>query len=171
MSAKTAPTPAVAGSGRSKKKMLLIALPLAIGVAGAGGWFSGVIPRLLGHEEHGHVEASAHGSQSNTPASHAPVFMELPDIVANLNAGARRTSFVKLKAKLELAKPEDQALIQAAMPRILDLFQTYLREMRPEEMRGTASTYRLKEELAARTNIAAHPVKVLNVLFTEMLVQ
>ena len=96
---------------------------------------------------------------------------DLPDIVANLNAGPRRTAFIKLKAKLELSRPEDQAAVQAAMPRVLDLFQTYLREMRPEELRGTAGTYRLREELVARTNIAANPAHVLNVLFTELLVQ
>ena len=96
--------------------------------------------------------------------------VDLPDIVANLNAG-RRAAFIKLKAKFELSKPEDAAAIQAAMPRIIDLFQSYLREMRPEELRGTAGTYRLREELIARTNIAAHPARVLNVLFTELLVQ
>ena len=57
------------------------------------------------------------------------------------------------------------------MPRILDLFQGYLREMRPEELRGTASTYRLREELLARTNIAAAPARVTAVLFSEMIVQ
>ena len=75
------------------------------------------------------------------------------------------------KAKLELARPEDQAVVQAAMPRVLDLFQTYLREMRPDELRGTAGTYRLREELVARSSIAAQPAHVLNVLFTELLVQ
>ena len=99
------------------------------------------------------------------------MFLDLPDIVANLNAGPRRTAFIKLKVKLELSRPEDQGVIQAAMPRVLDLFQTYLREMRPEELRGTAGTYRLREELIARTNIAAQPAHVLNVLFTELLVQ
>lgn len=154
------PTP----KGRSKRKLALLAVPVLLALAGGGGWVSGVIPKLLGH---GKVEAAA----AAEPAVRAPVFMELPDIVANLNAGARRTSFVKLKARLELARPEDQAAIQAAMPRILDLFQTYLREMRPEELRGTASTYRLREELIARTNIAAHPARVVGVLFTELLVQ
>ena len=99
------------------------------------------------------------------------MFLELPDIVANLNAGPRRAAFIKLKAKLELARPEDQAVVQAAMPRVLDLFQTYLREMRPDELRGTAGTYRLREELVARSSIAAQPAHVLNVLFTELLVQ
>ena len=123
------------------------------------------------HGEAGHGKAGEHGKPAEAKAeAGAPVFMDLPDIVANLNAG-RRTSFIKLKAKFELSRPEDAAIVQAAMPRIVDLFQSYLREMRPEELRGTAGTYRLREELIARSNIAAHPARVLSVLFTELLVQ
>ena len=57
------------------------------------------------------------------------------------------------------------------MPRLQDLFQTYLREMRPEELRGSAGTYRLREELIARANVAAAPAKVNDVLFTQLLIQ
>ena len=46
------------------------------------------------------------------------------------------------------------------MPRLQDLFQTYLREMRPEELRGSAGTYRLREELIARANVAVAPARV-----------
>ena len=77
----------------------------------------------------------------------------------------------RIKARLELARVEDQAVVAASMPRLLDLFQTYLREMRPEELRGSAGTYRLREELIARANIAVHPTRVVDVLFTELLVQ
>ena len=148
---------------KGKRKLLLVAGVVLL-LAGGGGaaWFTGLLPHSSHREEPHAVEAKA---------APAPVFLDLPDIVANLNAGPRRTAFIKLKAKLELSRPEDQATVQAAMPRVLDLFQTYLREMRPEELRGTAGTYRLREELVARTNIAANPAHVLNVLFTELLVQ
>ncbi len=147
-----------------KKKLILIAVPVVLAAAGAGGWFSGVIPKML------HKEAPA-PTEAEAAAKAAPVFVDLPDIIANLNTGGRRTAFIKLKAKLEVAHPEDQAAVQAAMPRVLDLFQGYLREIRPEELRGSAATYRLREELAARTTIAAAPAHVLDVLFTELLVQ
>ena len=158
---------------KGKGKLVMIVLPLLLVLGGAGGWFSGIIPRLLGHEE---AHAEAHGEheaavKAELVAAKPPVFVEMPDIVANLNTGPKRAAFIKLKAKLELAKPEDQPVLTAAMPRVLDLFQGYLREMRPEELRGTASTYRLREELVARTNIAAYPAKVVSVLFTEMIVQ
>lgn len=171
-----------AGKG-GKRKLLVVGLAvLVLAGAGAGGWFSGFIPKMLGHgggeghaaEERGGHGGAAHGEGDKKDAKDekpATVFMDLPDIVANLNGGPRRAVFVKLKAKLELARPEDQATLTAAMPRVLDLFGAYLREMRPEELRGTAGTYRLREELLARTNLAAPPARVVAVLFTELLVQ
>jgi flagellar FliL protein len=57
------------------------------------------------------------------------------------------------------------------MPRILDLFQTYLRDMRPDELRGSEGSYRLREELVGRAMVAAAPAQVRNVLFEEMIIQ
>lgn len=166
MTAAAATTDTTAKPGGKRKLLLIGAGVLLLAGGGGGAWFAGLLPHGGrhgdGHKEEAHAEAKA-------PA--APVFLDLPDIVANLNAGPRRAAFIKLKAKLELARPEDQAVVQAAMPRVLDLFQTYLREMRPDELRGTAGTYRLREELVARSSIAAQPAHVLNVLFTELLVQ
>ena len=149
-----------------KRKLMLIAGGVLLLAGGGGAWFAGLLP-------HGGRHGDAHKEEAHAAAKAlaAPVFLDLPDIVANLNAGPKRAAYIKLKAKLELARPEDQAVVQAAMPRVLDLFQTYLREMRPDELRDTAGTYRLREELVARSSIAAHPAHVLNVLFTELLVQ
>ncbi|GAC1343991.1 MAG: hypothetical protein NVSMB18_20790 [Acetobacteraceae bacterium] len=148
----------------AKKKggKLKLILPVVLLAAGAGGWFSGIIPKLLPHAESAHAAAEAEA---------VPVFLDMPEIVANLNSGTRRAAFIKLQAKLELSRIEDQVAVKAAMPRVIDLFQSYLREMRPEELRGTAGTYRLREELTARTNLAAHPARILNVLFVELLIQ
>ena len=191
------PAPESAGKkGGGKKKLIIIVAAVLLLGGGAGAWFSGFLPKLLGKGEssehaaaEGHGETKAHGeakphgeAKGHGGAAHGeahaeakgekgPLFMDLPDIVANLNGGPRRATFVKLKAKLELSRPEDQATLTAAMPRVLDLFQGYLREMRPDELRGTAGTYRLREELLARTNLAAPPARVVAVLFTEMLVQ
>ena len=100
-----------------------------------------------------------------------PVFVDMPDIVANLNAPGRRSSYIKLRSKLEVARPADARALQEAMPRLQDLFTTYLREVRPEELRGRAGTYRLREELMARASLAAPPAQVTDVLFVELLVQ
>ncbi|MBX9594789.1 MAG: flagellar basal body-associated FliL family protein [Roseomonas sp.] len=114
---------------------------------------------------------AAHHDEAGAAQAAPPVFVEIPDIVANLNAGARRPSFVRLKARLEVARREDVAIATAAMPRLQDLFTTYLREMRPEELRGSVGTQRLREELLARANLATRAGTVTDVLFVELIVQ
>jgi flagellar FliL protein len=174
-----------------KRKLLLLAVPVVLAGIGAGLWFSGILPGLLGMgpkpEQHAEAPGDGHGAAPGAgghggghgaaPAAappaggKPPIFFDMPEIVANLNAGPRRQSYVKLKPRLELARAEDEAAVRAALPRLMDLFQTYLREMRPEELRGSAGTYRLREELLARANIALAPIRVVDVLFPELLVQ
>ena len=152
------------GKGTSKggrRKLVLIAAPLLLLVVGAGLWATGILPRFLGHAPEQHA--------ANAPPP--PVFVDLPEIVANLDSSSRQPAFIKLTARLELAKADDKAAVASAMPRILDLFQTYLRETRPEELRGSAGTYRLREELIGRASLAATPARITNVLFTQVLVQ
>ena len=140
---------------------------LLLGVL-AGLWFGGILPPLLGMG--GHAEQAATGA-APPPGPPQPAFVELPEIVSNLNAPGRRASFVRLRAKLEVARGEDVAAVQAAMPRLVDLFATYLREVRPDELRGAAGSHRLRQELIARAGIAAHPAQVTDLLFVEILVQ
>lgn len=165
-----APADAPAEKKSGKGKLLLIAGPLLLAAILAGLWFTGILPGLLGlnkHEEH-KQEAAAAGKPAPPPA---PVFVDMPEIIVNLAGNPHRPSFLKLNARLEIGKAEDAERVKASMPRLQDMFQTYVREMRPEELRGSASTYRLREELISRANIAASPAKVVDVLFIQMLVQ
>jgi flagellar FliL protein len=61
--------------------------------------------------------------------------------------------------------------IQPMMPRVIDTFQTYLRELRPSDLDGSAGLYRLKEELTRRVNAAITPNHVNALLFKEIVVQ
>ncbi len=148
------------------KAKLLIIVGAILLLAAGGGWYFGIIPGLLGHKED-----AAHAEDPAAAGTPQHVFVDMPDIIANLNNGGRRASFIKLKAKLEVARKEDVAIVQNAMPRVIDLVQSYLREVRPEELRGTAGTYRLREELVSRVSLAAAPAHVLEILFVELLVQ
>jgi flagellar FliL protein len=78
---------------------------------------------------------------------------------------------LKIKVALELANANDLPQVEKLMPRVLDNFQVYLRELRVEDLQGSAGMYRLREELLARVNAAVAPAKVNDVLFKEMLVQ
>ena len=99
------------------------------------------------------------------------VFFPLEELIVNLNAGGRKSTFLKIRISLELADGEDISRIESVMPRIMDNFQVYLRELRIEDLKGSAGMYRLREELLTRVNAAAAPAKIRDVLFKEMLVQ
>jgi flagellar FliL protein len=100
------------------------------------------------------------------------VFVDMPDVLVNLaNAGSDRTQYLKVKVVLELADPELVPKIQPLMPRVMDAFQTYLRELRPTDLDGSAGLYRLKEELTRRVNSAIAPSHITAVLFKEIVVQ
>ena len=92
-------------------------------------------------------------------------------MLVNLSTSGRSTSFLKIVVSLELASEEDKQTLESALPRIIDNFQVYLRELRVEDLRGSAGLYRLREELLFRVNAAVSPARVTDVLFKEMLVQ
>lgn len=158
------------GAPQSRKRLLIIiglAFFLIVGGA-AGAFFTGVLDPLLGGGEE-HAE-EGEGEKKKTDASEA-VFFDLDEMLVNLNTGRRKSTFLKIRVSLELADADDIPKIEAVMPRIIDNFQVYLRELRIEDLKGSAGMYRLREELLTRVNAAVHPAKVNDVLFKEMLVQ
>ncbi len=155
------------GKKFGKKKLILFA---AIGLvvlagAGAGVYFSGL---LGGGKDKAHGKESASAEAIKPVAAH---FLDLDEMVVTLGGVGRKSSFLKMRVSLELASPDDEARIKAIMPRIIDNFQVFLRELRIEELQGSQGLYRVKEELLRRVNAAAAPTKVRDVLFREMLVQ
>lgn len=120
------------------------------------------------HGEAGHGAASAHGGD----AAH-PVFYDVPDILVNVATGESKPAFLKLSVSLELGGEAEaaKAAIEPVMPRVVDQLQTYLRELRVEDLSGSASVFRLKEEMLRRVNLAVEPVQVKDVLFREMIIQ
>jgi flagellar FliL protein len=160
-----APSPPEGSNSKSgRRRLILFAAPVVLLVVlGSGLWFTGILPRLLGV---GHAEQPIDSARPS-----APIYVDLPEMVANLNSNPHRPNYVKLLARLEVTRQEDVERVKQAMPRLQDLFQTYLREMRPEELKGSAGTYRLREELIGRANLAAAPARVSDVLFIQMLIQ
>ena len=99
-------------------------------------------------------------------------FVDLPDVLVNLsNNGSDRTQYLKVKIVLEVANKELVEQIKPLMPRVVDAFQTYLRELRPTDLDGSAGLYRLREELTRRVNLAIAPSHITAVLFKEIIVQ
>jgi len=154
-----------------KKLVLMIVLPLLVLGGTAGALFAtGIIDKLLGggHEEEAAVEqAVAEPAEPVGPS----VYYDLPDMLVNLNTRDSRQHFLKISVSLELSSQEDVVAVEEIMPRIIDNFQVYLRELTLDDLRGSAGLYRLREELLRRVSTASGSAGVRDVLFREMLVQ
>jgi flagellar FliL protein len=138
---------------------LIVIAAAALAVLGGGGAAAFFV--------FGHTDKSAAVAQVKPP-----VFVDVPEVLVNLaNSGADRTQYLKVKIVLELPDPALQPQVQTVMPRVMDAFQTFLRELRPSDLDGSAGLYRLKEELTRRVNAAISPSRINAVLFKEIVVQ
>ena len=150
-------------SKRGRKLILLIAAPVALIAIAAGLYFAG----FGGWIGLGHRASETAAAKVVKP----PAFFDLPELLVNINAGPKRSGFLKISVTLEIEDAATVPRVQAVLPLILDNFQTYLRELRVEDLKGSAGLYRLREELLLRVNAAAAPAKITDVLFKQMLVQ
>jgi len=155
-----------------KKLLFYVILPIVLVVCAAAGlWFSGALSGLTSGEGKAVGEKAAAAAAG--PAVGGPIFWpgQPMELLVNLRTDSPRPSFLKLSVSLELERAEDGAKIADVMPRVTDTLQVYLRELRADQLQGSAGLLRVREELLARINAAVRPVRVKDVLFNEMLIQ
>jgi flagellar FliL protein len=153
-----------------KKKLIIIAVVLLLATGGiAAAYFTGLLQPII--ELITGEEATEEEEEEKKVDKENAVFLPLEELIVNLNAGGRKSTFLKIRISLELVDGGDISRIESVMPRIMDNFQVYLRELRIEDLKGSAGMYRLREELLTRVNAAAAPAKIQDVLFKEVLVQ
>jgi len=160
-------------------KMMLIAGAAALVVVGGGGTAGFILlkpkPGAAGHklpakkkDDKGKKDDKSAGQVREGPDG--VLFYTMPDVVVNMQTADGRPTFLKLKLTLELP---DQATVDALdpnMPRLQDMFQTFLRELRPEDLSGSQGSYQLRMEILRRVNLVIAPSKANAVLIEEMLI-
>jgi flagellar protein FliL len=150
---------AAAAPPKGKLKLIIAIAGVLVILGGGAGWFF----FFRHHGEEAHAEA---------PPPKPPTFVEVPDLLVNLvGAPGERVQYLKVKVVLEVKEEKQAEAIKPTLPRVTDIFQTYLRELRPTDLNGSAGLFRLKEELTRRVNVAIAPDQVNAVLFKEIVVQ
>lgn len=171
---------------KGKKKLVIIAAAvlllviiggvLASGVMGGGkkaeheGTEEQATEEEHASEEGGKGEEGGHGEKEK-PNPNKPVYYELPQFLVNLNTSTGKVSFIKMSVTLELKSQKALTVVDASKPRIVDTFNTYLRELRASDVQGSAGVYRLRDELLARLNATLEGEPVKDVLFSEIIIQ
>jgi flagellar FliL protein len=174
------------GKKKLPLKMLIIAGAAALVVLGGGGGAAFVF--LKPKPDAAHAEKGAEkkkdkkkeekgkgkeGEKGAAVVREGPdgvVFYTMPDVVVNMQTADGRPTFLKLKLTLEL--PDESAVeeLDPNMPRLQDMFQTFLRELRPEDLSGSQGSYQLRMEILRRVNLVIAPSKANAVLIEEMLI-
>ena len=186
------------GAAPKKKKLplLFIVIPVALLVLGGGGGAAFFLmqpkpdaeakgddhgaEKKGGHDKKADKKGGDHGAAANPEDGSMGViaegpdgvtFLTLPDITVNIQSADGRPTFLKLKLTLETKDAAVAEHLQAEMPRLQDMFQGFLRELRPDDLAGSAGNFQLRAEILRRVNLVAAPGKVDAVLIEEMLVK
>jgi flagellar FliL protein len=151
------------GGGTAAYIFLLKPKPEAAGKAGAK-----KPPAKKGKDEKGKKDDKSVGQVREGPDG--VMFYTMPDIVVNMQTADGRPTFLKLKLTLELPDQATADALDPNMPRLQDMFQTFLRELRPEDLSGSQGSYQLRMEILRRVNLVIAPSKANAVLIEEMLI-
>lgn len=178
--------------GPAKKKlplkMIIIAGVAAAVVLGGGGTAAFIFLKPKPDEAHAEKDKKGeHGKKKEekkkgekgkedpnaaviTEGPDGVLFYTMPNVVVNMQTADGRPTFLKLKLTLEVADQDTADLLAPNMPRLQDMFQTFLRELRPEDLQGSQGSYQLRMEILRRVNLVIAPAKVNAVLIEEMLI-
>lgn len=154
----------------TKKMMMITGGGLLVVLLGIGGGLYFFMFSGHGADKAGTKVASADAPQIPLVPPQV-TFMDMPDIVVNIQTADGSPAYLKLSVSLELQAASEKAGMTTLMPRVVDQFQGYLRELRVDDLRGSAGVMRIKEELIRRVNAAAAPYGVRDVLLKEMIIQ
>ena len=173
---------AVVAGKKPPLKLLIAAGAAAVLVLGGGGTAAVLMMGGGGAKAHAAKKPAhkpAKGGEAGkkdgpNPISEGPdgvVYYTMPDMVVNIQSADSRPTYLKLKLAFEMPDEDSAEALSPEMPRLNDMFQSFLRELRPDDLAGSQGSYQLRQEIQRRVNLVIAPTKVNAVLIQEMLVQ
>lgn len=152
----------VAKPARGKKKLVVIGAAGAVLLLGG----AGAAYAVMGDSGAAETEES-HGGESADPAT----FVDLPPMTVNLRSADGTPRFLRVHLMLVPASGGTKEELEQKLPLIIDAYQPFLRELRPEDLAGSAAAFRLKEEMLIRANREAGEGTVADVLIQDLVQQ
>lgn len=95
-------------------------------------------------------------------------YFKMPDVVANIQSPDGHASYLKLKLTFE-CDSDTADLLSDSMPRINDILQGFMGELRPEDISSSAGDMQLRQEILRRINLILAPHKINAVLIEQKL--
>ena len=159
--------------GGLKMILIVVGVLVVLVVGGAGGaYMFGALDDLLGLESSAEAAKREAAELAAAEAALPPVFHEFPVLVVGLQQPSkkRRSPYIKIKVVAELAQKNEERL-KLIEVKILDGFQTYLREQTRDDVAGKAGTDKLRITFLEIVNNAMAPGRVEAVHFRQIILQ
>lgn len=156
------------GGKKSGKMKLIIIGVAALLVLGGGG---GAAAYFMGFFGGGAMQEVAGEEMDKPPTPKPAYYYSVPEITVNLSSAETRATYLRMNISLEFSDKDMVSQVEPNLPRVMDAFQVYLRELRIDDLNGSAGLFRLKEELQRRINLAIYPARVDDILFKDIKVQ
>jgi flagellar FliL protein len=174
----------VEGAPKKKIPMLFIIIGAVVLVLLIGGGTTAAL--LLGHKPAGAPAAAAvakkddkkkddkKGDKNGAQVADGPdgvvFYTPAEPVMVNMQSADGHAAYLKLKLTLEIPDHATADVLDQDWPRLEDMFQTFLRELRPDDLNGSQGSYQLRMELLRRVRLVVAPAQVNSVLIEEMLI-
>lgn len=178
------------GEAKPKKKLPLMMIAIAgaalvvVGGGGAGAWFMFLAPKHPPAASADTAKASAKKKSDKKDAkgdkpdpktqpviSDGPdgvTYFTTPEITANMQSLNGTKAYIKLQVTFECGDDDTVDTLQESMPRVNDILQGFVSELRAEDIDGSAGNMLLKQEILRRINLILAPKKINAVLIKEL---
>lgn len=162
--------------GKSKKKLIIIGAAAAVVLLGGGG--AGFMLMSGGgaadtkaeapkKEAKGHGGGEGHGGEGGGEDA----IVDVPAMTVNLRSPDGAARFLRIHFMLVPGENTNAEELKTNLPILLDAYQPFLRELRPEDLAGSAAVFRIKEELMRRAASALGADTVSDVLIQDLVQQ
>lgn len=168
-----------AASPKKKKKLIIIGAAAGVLLLGGGGgaamMLSGGSAKAETAVDAGHGaeaepaeegESGGHGGGDSKEA-----FVDVPAMVVNLRSPDGASRFLKIHFMIVPGAKGTVDGLKEKLPLILDAYQPFLRELRPEDLAGSAAVFRIKEEMLIRATDVAGAGSVKDILIQDLVQQ
>lgn len=160
---------------KSKMKLIVIGGAAAVALLGGGGgaylFLSGGSKTEAAGKHAKEIKEQAPGMHGEGAERDDEKFVDVPAMVVNLRSPDGAVRFLKLHFMLVPGPNADSETLKNKLPLILDAYQPFLRELRPEDLAGSAAIFRVKEEMMIRANDTLGTGSVSDILIEDLVQQ
>ncbi|NYT42126.1 flagellar basal body-associated FliL family protein [Sphingomonas sp. R-74633] len=171
---------AKAAKPKSKKKLIIIGAAAGVVLLGGGGGAAFMLSGGSAKAEtadsgHAKTEEKAaeggHGDSGGEAAAGKDAYVDVPAFMVNLRSPDGQARFLKLHFMIVPADGIAPDTMKEKLPLLLDSFQPFLRELRPEDLAGSAAVFRIKEEMMVRATATLGDGQVKDILIQDLVQQ